>query len=297
MKIFFSFFVVAALPLFSAHASGDEILRIETVSYDSVEAIPGSDSPPASSLRMFEIYDVYEKSLSIEGKQIYGGFVDSVYLLSITDPGSNEGRRLVFGYVWEGEGKYMRNGYYLLPTGRKYAAEWNLSSKPDNSESVQVVQSRAGTGKGEMHLFARAGGVLDLMDSLVAETDEPSNLRIIGAELNLGLSLALSDFLGISGGLSTGRKFGEIELAVQFEYFLTFNFDPFSWRFYLGIGVGGSFVKDSIPMFISALGTRIEPRNTSVSLLDNSMLDLCFFAKGGDHIQVGLSIDAGYRFF
>jgi hypothetical protein len=102
---------------FSLFADNSDELRITSLGDTSLEAAISEEEQSDRSENLYEIYDVYEDVLIVGDSKTYVRLVDSVYLVQVKQD------VLVFHYIWEGEKKYLKKDYYLVPTGHVYKAE------------------------------------------------------------------------------------------------------------------------------------------------------------------------------
>src|SRR5512135_158920 len=112
MRIFCSTLVIFAFAFFPAFGETNADITVERITSDFVESsVPATGADTPLPFQVMEIFDVYEKSETIDGEQTLSGYVDSIYLESTKYVKADGVYKLIFGYVWEGEDKYMKKGF------------------------------------------------------------------------------------------------------------------------------------------------------------------------------------------
>jgi hypothetical protein len=132
MKIFFNLLILICCSILVLCAENPTRLKIRFAKTDEAEIDLTKAEYEASMFVISTIYDVYEKLEVIDNRNVYTGFVDSIYLSRINTAAlkSTDIAALIFGFVWSGESKYIKEGYYLVLTGRIYGLdEKNRSRK------------------------------------------------------------------------------------------------------------------------------------------------------------------------
>jgi len=110
--LFIAFFTIIPGLLF-----GDPLI-IDIIKKDTLEIDIKSDGK-TDDYEVDEMFAIYERVEEIDGVIRYIGYVDSVYLKSI------DRYKLVFGYIWSGEQRNIKEGYYLVRKHVFYIREPN----------------------------------------------------------------------------------------------------------------------------------------------------------------------------
>jgi hypothetical protein len=212
MKKFFNAAAAILLSLnLDAQALPEQLIKITRIETDTVLA----ECPDIKALKKNEIFSIYRNLEIIDGKEILSGYVDSLYFYE------NNNNTPVFRYIWDGQKKLLKEGYYLSPTGSFY-------EKPE-------LNARTGAGTSEVKLLVFAGGGSSAMLFSSLETDiiieEEGSDSSIFVEANL-LFLYKALGLRISATSPQYYEYSSIELAAEYH----FNIKTFNIHSYAGLG-------------------------------------------------------------
>ncbi len=200
MKTFCSTFLLLCLFAASVFAQSKEstgVLRIETVSDTHLEAaLPDKDRGAEFQKEIGQIYDVYADLLVLGETKSYEKLVDSVYLTKVTRG------KLIFGYIWEGEKVVLKKGYYLVPSGRKYAAKVQQLKKLTDKQDASLFSSDV------VQLFHFTGGGLAIETGVDTETN-------YSGVLQSELSLLFFGRVGFTLRVHTNELFNVLNLDIE----------------------------------------------------------------------------------
>ncbi|MBN2533072.1 MAG: hypothetical protein JXB88_09275 [Spirochaetales bacterium] len=116
MKIFCKIIILIAFSAFVPVLLLGDHLLVNIIKKDTLEADIKSGGE-IDDYKVDELFAIYERVVEIDGVIRYTGYVDSVYLKSINR------YKLVFGYIWSGEQRNIKEGYYLVRTYVSYKGE------------------------------------------------------------------------------------------------------------------------------------------------------------------------------
>lgn len=116
MKILCKIIIIIAFSIIIPVALFGDHLIVDIIKKDTLEVDIKSDGK-IDEYEINEMFAIYEYVEEIDGVIRYSGYVDSVYLKSITR------YKLVFGYIWSGEQRNIKEGYYLVRTYVLYTSQ------------------------------------------------------------------------------------------------------------------------------------------------------------------------------
>jgi hypothetical protein len=104
-----TFFYITATSSFCA-----PVLQISEWTYEEV-IIDIDESINTAEYKILDLFRVYEHKITREDGEIqYRGYVDTLYIIEIHED------MIIFNYVWQGEWRNIKTGYYVVPAGMKY---------------------------------------------------------------------------------------------------------------------------------------------------------------------------------
>jgi len=293
MKIFSNTFVLLFLISFSLFADDNAELKITALGDTYVEAaIPGE----VLSIRfenLGEIYDIYEDMLIIGENKTYVRLVDSVYLVEVSQG------TLIFNYIWEGEKKYLKVGYYLAPTGHIYKAEVQEIKKVAQKGTASLFPADG------VQLFHFIGGGIAIQSGF--EKEETTFSGIVQTELTFllgnlvaatvrGHTNELFNLLRLDLELSFWRPFFQIDfMKYNFAAGVTLPLVDDNFEALAGGSTFGLFYTQFGLIFIIPISEQGFFRNLYVGL--DFQLTISVANDGSSLLHLTLPLKIGYRIF